>query len=119
MKHLQIFFLATISLIVFNTGSRVIAQDASVDNDTIQQRLEEEGLDKAPEPIQVQERQMSGEKPSSGWVDENGKPLSDEEYAERRENQKGLLKKYPWLLPVILVILGGAVLAAVKLKKKK
>lgn len=119
MKYLKLFFVTILSLTIINGLAVASAQDASVDDSRIQQRLEEEGVDQAPAPVQVQERQMLGEKPSSGWVDENGKPLSDEEYAAwQKENNKGVFKKYPWLLPVVLIGGGAVVFGIVKARKK-
>lgn len=99
----------------------VFAQDdgiRSTDDASIEKRLKEQGLDKAPGVVEVPKSEMQGEKPSSGFVDENGRPLSDEEYNKiREEERKGVFQKYPWIAPVLLLgIAGGIVLAVIRKK---
>lgn len=107
-----------LTLFVGGTVPAAVAQQRSTDSESIQQRLEEEGLDEAPDIVEVEDIEYSGQEPSSGFVDENGNPLSDEEYAEwREENEKGFLRKNPWVLPVVLVLVTAGAFAAMKRKK--
>lgn len=43
-------------------------------------------LEDPPAPVRIQETELRGEKPYSGFV-ENGKNLSDEEYAQYRKDR--------------------------------
>lgn len=118
MKYFKTLLVSILSLTILASSPLVLAQTRSTDSESIQQRLEEEGLDEAPEVIEVEESTMSGVEPSSGFVDENGDPLSDEEYAAWREdNEKGFLKKNPWVMPVALALIAGGVFVALKRKK--
>ncbi len=97
----------------------VSAQTLEADNQDIQNRLEQEGLDEAPAPIEVDDVEWSGEAPSSGFVDEDGNPISEEEYEKiREENSKGIFEKQPWIIPVVIAAVAGVALAVV-LKKRK
>ncbi len=90
----------------------------SADDATIEHNLKEQGLDKAPEPVTIPKSEMYGLKPSSGFVDENGKPLSDEEYAAyRKEQEKGIFEKYPFVTAGLA--LGVTGLIVYKVKKRR
>lgn len=113
----------TVVLASFLISVPVFAHDGDVhttDDASIEKRLQEQGLDKAPGVVEVPKSEMQGEKPSSGFVDENGRPLSDEEYNKIREEQsKGIFQKYPWIIPVVLVLAVGGIAIVFKLKKPK
>lgn len=126
MKYLNktpiLVFVAVLSLTL--TTALAQAQNATVDDSTIQSSLEEKGLDKAPEPLTVPDITLSGEKPYSGLKDENGNPLSDEEFAAYREEQsKGALQKYPLVVGGIAILILGTIVAVplliVRSSKKK
>lgn len=108
------FLALTLSLPV-----AVHAQTSTVDNSKIEESLRANGVDKAPGVVEVPKSEMKGLEPSSGFVDKNGKPLSDAEYAQYLKDQEGVFKKYPWILPLVVVVLVGGVLASYMHKKKK
>lgn len=106
-------------LLTFAFATPALAQTGTADDSNIQESLQQEGVNEAPKPVEVDDIEMRGSEPYSGFVDENGNPMSDEEYAAYLEDQKGVFKKYPWLLPVLLVAVGGAVFLAVKASKRR
>lgn len=111
MNKLKLALVALLSIFVLAAPVAVHAQTTTVDDSTIQNSLQEQGLDQAPEVITVPETQMVGPERSSGFVDDNGQPISEEEYAKIREEQsKGIFEKQPILSALVgLVILGGIV----------
>lgn len=115
--HIALISVLTLTLIAIPATS-TYAQTRSADDADIQRRLEDEGLDQAPEVIEVDEIEWRGEAPSSGFVDSDGNPLSDEEYEEyQEENSKGIFRKHPWILPLVIVAIAGSVLVVRKKRK--
>lgn len=120
MRKIFKFTSVFVLVVSFGLGNvQVSAQTSSTENSRIEQRLEQEGLNEAPDVVEVEQRTMQGEAPSSGFVDENGRPLSDDEYKNWNNQQKGIFRKYPWLLPVMLLAVGGVVFAVIKISKKR
>ena len=108
MKKPLLFIALTLSLVLL-TPVVASAQTQSAPDSRIQQRLEEEGLDQAPEEITVPESQLLGEEPTSGFVDDNGNPISIEEHNSIRENESGVQWNNIALVLGIVAIIGGAV----------
>jgi hypothetical protein len=94
------------------------AQTSSVDDSKIEESLRANGVDKAPDVVDVPKSEMRGLEPSSGFVDKNGKPLSDAEYAQYLKDNEGIFKKYPWILPIVVLVIGGGIVFVVQHKKK-
>lgn len=65
-------------------------------------------LEDPPAPVQLQQTEWSGDKPYSGFVDENGKQLSDEEYAQYRKDrdQKESIRFYSIVGGIVGVSIG-------------
>lgn len=98
--------------------SAVLAETSTVDDSAIEKSLREQGLDKAPKPVEIKPAELYGLEPSSGFVDENGKALSDEEYAAyRKEQEKGIFEKYPFVSAGLGIVIIG--LVAYKIKKRR
>lgn len=108
------------------TPAAVLAHEAgedhthSVDDSVIEERLNREGLNEAPDAIEMPESTIRGEEETSGFVDDDGNPISIEDYNEARERETGM----QWgniaiLIAVLTVIGGGIVFAVIKLKSKK
>ena len=126
ITSIKTIILSLIALLLFAVvpvmahDGHVHAQDSSVDDSTIEQSLEEQNLDEAPAPVEVEESELVGPEPYSGFVDDEGNPLTDEEYeAYREEQSKGIFEKQPWLIALAVVVLGGLVFLIVKAIKGK
>lgn len=116
-KLITLFILA--ALLIPSAG--LYAQDdgqRSVDDSTIEESLREEGLDQRPEVVEMSESEVTGEAPSSGFVDDDGNPISDEDYNKMREDDKSRAQRNRIILVVGLVVIAGAVGGAVVYKKK-
>lgn len=62
------------------------------------------------QPIEVPKMEMKGQEATSGFVDENGKPLSQSEYDKiNAELEKGFIEKYP----IVVYAVGGGIIGAV------
>lgn len=118
MKKFKILFVLALCIITLSGVSAVHAQTSTTEDSQIRQSLEQEGVSDAPAPVKVEGVELRGSKPYSGFVDENGKPMSDEEYSAWKDSQKGLFKKYPWLLPATVLGLGAGVFVITKARKK-
>lgn len=108
------------------TPAAVLAHEAgedhthSVDDSVIEERLNREGLDEAPDAIEMPESTIRGEEETSGFVDDDGNTISIGDYNEARERETGM----QWgniaiLIAVLTVIGGGIVFAVIKSKSKK
>lgn len=87
---------------------RVSAQSRTADDEAIQQSLEDQGLDEQPERLEFQESTMGGQERSSGFVDENGDPISKEEWDEiRQREEEGLIRQPVFYITVLLIGLVG------------
>lgn len=121
MKKLLII-LAAFTLLTF---APVSAQNAdsnetrSVDSSVIEDSLREKGLDEAPGVVEVEESEMLGQEPYSGFVDEDGNPISDEDYEKMRKESSGVQWKNIAILAGGLVLVGGAVAGVIVAKKRK
>ena len=63
---------------------------------------------------------MIGLKPSSGFVDEKGCTLSDEEYAKVREDrEKNIFQRSPVGVAIFVVVVIGGVAGTIILRKKR
>lgn len=90
----------------------------SVDDQTIEERLREQGLDEAPAPIEMQEPELRGEAPSSGFVDDDGNPISQEDYDSiRSAEESNAAKNSVYLIGVLAVV--AIVGTAVVIKKQR
>ncbi len=119
MKYKKSLLVLPALLLTLVFASPALAQTSTTDDSNIQESLQQEGVNEAPKPVEVEEVQLRGTEPYSGFVDENGNPMSDEEYAAYLEDQKGVFKKYPWVLPVALLVIAGVVVGLTVSRKKK
>jgi hypothetical protein len=121
-KLFGIIILAFTLLTVVPVAAHETGEDHthSVDSEVIEESLREQGLDQAPGVVEVPKSEMQGQKPYSGWVDEDGNPLSDEEYAKIQDEKSGMQWKNIAIALVGLTVVGGGVAAlAIALNKRK
>lgn len=108
----KLFSLIVIAFTVF-TFTPAFAQDdgtRSVDSSVIDESLKEKGLDKAPGVVEVPKSEMLGEKPYSGWKDEDGNPISDEDYAKMQDEDKARARRNSLILVgVLLIVAAGGI----------
>ena len=73
------------------------------------------------QPVEVPPAEMYGLEPTSGFVDENNRPISEEEYRKIADEQsKGLFEKYPMLaVGAIALVIGGIMLFFISRKGKR
>lgn len=126
MVNMKKLFGTIILAAILVTPAAVLAHETgedhthSVDDSVIEERLNREGLNEAPDAIEMPESTIRGEEETSGFVDDDGNPISIEDYNEARERETGM----QWgniaiLIAVLTVIGGGIVFAVIKLKSKK
>src|SRR5690606_4210217 len=111
--------LAVIATITPFAPVAVSAQTTSVDDSKIEQSLREKNLDQKPGVVEVEESTIQGQKPSSGFIDENGNPISQEQYDRMREDEKGVKWLNVGLVLGALAIVGGTIVAVVSITKNK
>ena len=113
--------MAAILVLTFIATPLQKSYAASVDDSAIEQQLKEKGLDKRPGPVEVPAMEFEGLEPTSGFVDDSGRALSDTEYQEYLKNQeKGIFEKYPLLIAglITLSIIGIVILILRKQRRK-
>lgn len=121
MKKIFSILVLTISLVSFvpvfahETGA---PHTHSVDDAVIEESLKEKGLDKAPGVVEVPEREMLGEAPYSGYVDDNGNPISDEDYNKMQEDEDARTQRNRIIGGVAIAII-AAIAAAILIKRTR
>lgn len=111
MKKIFVIIVLTLTALTFTPA---IAQDdgmRSVENERIEESLRERDLDEAPGVVEVPEIEMQGEAPSSGFVDENGNPISDEDYNKMLEDDKARAQRNRIIAGVAVVVVAGTAVA--------
>ena len=104
----------------FTTLSITKTYAEAVDDSVVEQRLRDQGLDRAPGVVEVPPMELHGFEQTSGYVDENGRALSEAEYQKYREDQeKGIFQKYPIIIVALFVLLGAGAFVLVKRKKRR
>lgn len=122
MKKLFVIFVLALTLLTFTPALAHDGEDHthSVDNEVIEESLKKEGLDQAPGVVEVPKQEMLGEAPSSGFVDEAGNPISDEDYNQMREDDKARTSRNRLILGGVVGVLAvGGVTTGLILSKKK
>ena len=109
--------LLILSLVFVAAPNGVSAQTETVDDSNIEQRLGEEGLNEAPEAIELEESTIVGEEETSGFVDDEGNPISADEFEQIREEESGTQWANIALVGGAVVVLAGGIALVAKSNK--